>query len=164
MPLNTSGQDEPDVRAAFLPVFLEHNVDLILQGHDHTYSRGSIGIAENIAVVAGPAAPKKVKSVFVTSVAGPKNYPQKPTRWQEYSDYGVTLDRMGENTPTYQKIRKAGNRIEFRSFMTDGKLYDGFTLEKDEYGQKTLKVAAGLPIQRTFSNTGPYQNHYDLAE
>lgn len=164
MPLDTPGQDEPDVRAAFLPVFLKHNVDLVLQGHDHTYSRGSIGSADDVAIVAGPATPKKVKSVFVTSVAGPKNYPQKPTRWQEYSKYGVTLDRTGENTPTYQIIKKIGNRIEFRSFMTDGKLYDGFTLEKDQEGQSTLKVELDLPLQRTFANTGPYQSHDDLAE
>jgi hypothetical protein len=102
--------------------------------------------------------------VFVTSVAGPKNYPQKPTRWQEYSEYGVTLDRVGENTPTYQIIKKVGNRIEFQSFMTDGVLYDGFTLEKDHNGHNTLKVVAGLPTQRTFANTGPYQSHHDLAE
>jgi 3',5'-cyclic AMP phosphodiesterase CpdA len=164
MPLNTPGQDEPDVRAAFLPVFLKHNVDLVLQGHDHTYSRGSIGIANDVNIVASPATSKKVKSVFLTSVAGSKNYPQKPTRWQQYSKYGVTLDRIGENTPTYQIIKKVGNRIEFQSYMTDGELYDGFTLEKDQTGQNTLRVDAGLPIQRTFANTGPYQSHHDLAE
>jgi hypothetical protein len=164
MPLNTPGQDEPDIRAAFLPVFLKHNVDLVLQGHDHTYSRGSIGITDELAKVASPTTPKKVKSVFVTSVAGAKNYPQKPTRWQQYSEYGVTLERIGENTPTYQIIKKIGNQLEFQSFMTNGKLYDGFTLAKDRNGQNTLKVQAGLPLQRTFANTGLYHGHTDLAE
>jgi hypothetical protein len=164
MPLNTSGQDEPDIRAAFLPVFLKHSVDLVLQGHDHTYSRGSIGIKDDLAIVASHSTSKRVKSVFVTSVAGPKNYPQKPNGWQEYSAYGVKLERTGENTPTYQIIKKTGNTIEFQSFMTDGKLYDAFTLEKAQDGQNTLTVLAGLPLQRTFSNTGPYVDHHDLAE
>ncbi|WP_158768806.1 metallophosphoesterase family protein [Paraglaciecola sp. L1A13] len=164
MPLNTPGQDEPDVRAAFLPVFLKHNVDLVLQGHDHTYSRGSIGTADDISRIASPTAPKKVKSVFVTSVAGPKTYPQKPTRWQEYRDYGVTLERIGENTPTYQIIQKTANKLRYQSFTTDGKLYDGFSLEKDQDGKNTLHIDSGLPLQRTFDNTGSYKSHHDLAE
>jgi 3',5'-cyclic AMP phosphodiesterase CpdA len=164
MPLDTAGQDEPEVRAAFLPIFLKHNVDLILQGHDHTYSRGSIGTAEDIDKIASPTTPKKVKSVFLTTVAGPKTYPQKPTRWQEYSHYGVTLERIGENTPTYQVIKKTGNQLKYQSFTTDNKLYDKFTLEKNQEGQNTLKVEAGLPLQRTFSNTGMYKSHHDLAE
>jgi 3',5'-cyclic AMP phosphodiesterase CpdA len=164
MPLNTLGQDEPEVRAAFLPVFLKHNVDLVLQGHDHTYSRGSIGTADDIDKIAGPNEPKKVKSVFLTTVASPKTYPQKPNRWQEYSHYGVMLERIGENTPTYQIIKKIGNQRKYQSFTSDGKLYDGFTLEKNEKGQNTLQVQAGLPLQRTFANTGPYKSHHDLAE
>ena len=42
MPLNSPGQDEPAVRSALLPLITEFNVDLVLQGHDHAYSRGSI--------------------------------------------------------------------------------------------------------------------------
>ncbi|WP_166422387.1 metallophosphoesterase family protein [Paraglaciecola sp. 20A4] len=164
MPLNTPGQDEPDVRAAFLPVFLKHNVDLVLQGHDHTYSRGSIGTIDDIAKIANETTQKKVKSVFVTSVAGPKTYPQKLTRWQEYRDYGVTLERIGENTPTYQIINKSANELKYQSFTTDGERYDGFTLEKDQNGQNTLIIDSGLPPQRTFINTGPYTSHHDLAE
>ena len=164
MPLNTVGQDEPDVRAAFLPVFLKHNVDLVLQGHDHTYSRGSIGTPEDISIIASPTEPKKVKSVFLTTVASPKTYPQKPNRWQEYRHYGVVLERIGENTPTYQIIKKTGNKLKYQSFTTDGKLYDGFILEKNMKGQNTLKIQVDLPLQRTFVNTGPYRSHHDLAE
>ena len=164
MPLNTLGQDEPEIRAAFLPVFLKHNVDLVLQGHDHTYARGSISIEKSISKLSNTSAPKKVRSVFITSVAGPKTYPQKPTRWKEYTNYGVTLERIGENTPTYQIIKKVNNKLIYQSFTTDGKLYDGFTLEKAINGQKTLLEINNLPEQRTFNNTGPYRNHYDLAE
>jgi hypothetical protein len=164
MPLNTAGQDEPDVRAAFLPVFLKHNVDLVLQGHDHTYSRGSIGTPEDIGKIASPLEPKKVRSVFLTTVASPKTYPQKLDRWQEYSHYGVVLERIGENTPTYQIIKKTDNKLKYQSFTTDGKLYDGFILEKNLKGQNTLRIQADLPLQRTFANTGPYKSHHDLAE
>lgn len=164
MPINSPGQDEPEIRAAFLPVFLKYNIDLVLQGHDHTYSRGSIGTTDDIAKVASQTTSKKVKSVFVTSISGPKTYPQKLTRWQEYHEYGVKLERIGENTPTYQVIKKTDNTLKFQSFMTNGKLYDGFVLVKDQNGQNTLKVDKGLPLQRTFLNTGPYKSHLDLAE
>lgn len=164
MPLNTAGQDEPEIRNAFLPVLLKHNVDLVLQGHDHSYSRGSIGTDKDINLISSPTTAKKVKSVFITSIAGPKTYPQKLTLWQEYKKYGVTLERTGENTPTYQVIKKTKNQLIYQSFTTDGKLYDSFTLEKKSTGEKTLKVEDNLPEQRTFKNTGSYQSHHDLGE
>ena len=100
----------------------------------------------------------------MTTVASPKTYPQKPNRWQEYRHYGVVLERIGENTPTYQIIKKTGNKLKYQSFTTDGKLYDGFILEKNMKGQNTLKIQVDLPLQRTFANTGPYRSHHDLAE
>lgn len=164
MPLNTAGQDEPEIRSAFLPVLLKHNVDLILQGHDHSYSRGSIGTEKDIDLVASATKAKQVKSVFVTSIAGPKTYPQKPTLWQEYQKYGVTLERTGENTPTYQVIKKTNNHLIYQSFTTNGVLYDSFILEKNSQGEKTLRVEKNLPEQRTFKNTGIYRSHHDLGE
>ncbi|MBE0422299.1 metallophosphatase, partial [Pseudoalteromonas nigrifaciens] len=73
-------------------------------------------------------------------------------------------ERIGENTSTYQIIKKTTNKLIYKSFTTDGKLYDGFTLEKAESGQKTLNVMSDLPKQRTFNNTGDYKSHHDLAE
>lgn len=71
---------------------------------------------------------------------------------------------MGENTPTYQIIKKTDNKLIYQSFTTDGKLYDGFTLEKSINGQKTLREINNLPEQRTFKNTAAYKSHHDLAE
>ncbi|GAC33395.1 purple acid phosphatase family protein [Paraglaciecola polaris] len=164
MPLGTAGQDEPDVRAAFLPIMLKHNVDLVLQGHDHAYSRGSIGTEKDLAIAASSTSLKQVKSVFVTTVAGPKTYPVKPTRWDEYRDYGVTLERIGENTPTYQIVKKSNQQLSYQAFMGDGTLYDAFTLTKNKAEGKTIIVANDLPPERMFNNTGLYKTHYDLAE
>tara|TARA_R110002012_G_scaffold39444_1_gene109218 strand:+ start:810 stop:2309 length:1500 start_codon:yes stop_codon:yes gene_type:complete len=164
MPLNSPGQDEPEIRAAFLPIMLKHKVDLVLQGHDHAYARGSIGTQNDINKTAIPSSKKQVKTVFVTSVAGPKTYPIKPTRWDEYRDYGVTLERIGENTPTYQIISKTTDNLIYQSFTSDGQIYDEFTLRKNTHGNKTLSVAKKLPPQRTFKNTGLYKSHHDLAE
>ena len=164
MPLNTPGQDEPEIRAAFLPIMLKHEVDLVLQGHDHAYARGSIGTDIDAESVATSTASKQIKSVFITSVAGPKTYPIKPTRWDEYKKYGVKLERIAENTPTYQVISKTKDTLKYQSFTADGDIYDAFTLSKDQGGRKTLKVAKALPPERTFNNTGAYKNHHDLAE
>ena len=100
----------------------------------------------------------------MTTVAGPKTYPVKPTRWDEYRDYGVTLERIGENTPTYQIVKKSNQQLSYQAFMGDGTLYDAFTLTKNKAEGKTLIVANDLPPERMFNNTGLYKTHYDLAE
>ncbi len=176
IPLERGGQDEPNIRAAFLPILLKHNVDLVLQGHDHTYSRGSIGMTGFESTVADAGSSKKVKSVFITSVGGPKNYPQKTSRWQQYQHYGVTLDRIAENTPTYQVIKKRADSLSYQSYTADGVLYDAFTLSKGDRDNRdrdrdrgdreetTIEVSTGLPRQRVFSNTGAYKSHHDLSK
>lgn len=164
MPLNTLGQDEPEIRAAFLPVILKHEVDLVLQGHDHAYARGSIGTENDVEKVATSKISKQVKTVFITSVAGPKTYPIKPTRWDEYKKYGVKLERIAENTPTYQVISKTTDTLKYQSFTADGDIYDAFTISKGQDGRKILNIAKDLPPERTFDNTGVYKSHHDLAE
>ncbi|MEM9704141.1 MAG: metallophosphoesterase family protein, partial [Planctomycetota bacterium] len=37
-----AGRDNPELRAAWQPVFDEFGVDLVLQGHDHTYARSKL--------------------------------------------------------------------------------------------------------------------------
>jgi len=101
-----------------LPVIRRHRVDLVLQGHDHTYGRrGDEG---------GAATP-----VFVVSVAGPKQY--------RLSDMARrTMRPVGEDTQLYQVLRIDPQRIAYESRTATGRLYDAFELQRDAQGGKRL--------------------------
>ncbi|MDG2524720.1 metallophosphoesterase family protein [Stenotrophomonas sp. HITSZ_GD] len=101
-----------------LPVLRKHRVDLVLQGHDHTYGRrGDEG---------GAATP-----VFIVSVAGPKQY--------RLSDMARrTMRPVGEDTQLYQVLRVDPQRIAYESRTATGRLYDAFELRRDADGGKRL--------------------------
>lgn len=162
-PVFSSGRDRdsPDKRAALLPVLLKHRVDLVLQGHDHTYARGSIAAPNQTPASQAPARQAatgagEVLAMFVNSVSGPKQYEFSKTGWQQYAPTGVKLDRRAENTQFYQVIEVDGAALRYAAYTADGALYDAFALEKSASGAKTLTAPADLPPERRFDNTMPY--------
>jgi len=122
---STSGvRDNVELRHAFQPLFEQYKVDLVLQGHDHAYGRGtnlSFG-REKEATMNGP--------IYVVSVSGPKMYPVGLDEW---------MQKSGSNTQLYQLIDVEGDILRFEAFMVDGQLYDAFELKKGTSG-KTLFV------------------------
>lgn len=111
-------RDNVELVETLLPVLRKHRVDLVLQGHDHTYGRrGDEG---------GAATP-----VFVVSVAGPKQY--------RLSDMARrTMRPVGEDTQLYQVLRIDPQRIAYESRTATGRLYDAFELQRDADGGKRL--------------------------
>ncbi|MEA9733173.1 purple acid phosphatase family protein [Xanthomonas campestris] len=101
-----------------LPVIRRHKVDLVLQGHDHTYGRrGDDG---------GQPTP-----VFVVSVAGPKQY--------RLSDMArKTMRPVGEDTQLYQVLRIDRQKLVYESRTATGRLYDAFELQRRADGSKQL--------------------------
>ena len=64
---------ESKLRKHFAPIIEKHSVDLVLQGHDHIYSRSH-------RIKNGAIAEKNKKgTVYVISVSGPKFYPESRT-------------------------------------------------------------------------------------
>lgn len=114
----SQGRNSEKYREAIKPILEKHGVDLVLQGHDHTYCRG-----QNLA-----EAGKDTKNypVYVVSVAGPKMYGLNTSFWS---------DRMASNSQLYQHISFSGNVLEFQSFTVAGDLYDEFRIEKDKKGK-----------------------------
>lgn len=122
----SAGRDNPRLREFWQPIYQRHNVDLVLQGHDHTYGRGATNVAEGATVVdteadAGP--------VYVVSVAGPKMYLASEDATQYH-------DRIGEDLQLYQIIHLEENTLHFESRTVTGKLYDAFTIERRADGSK----------------------------
>jgi len=150
------GRDDPDRRALLLPVIQKHSVDLVLQGHDHTYARGAIGqTPERLGFKAKGG---KLETMFVNSVSGPKQYPVKPKGWAGYAADGVALIRKGANTQFFQTITIDDDTLSYAAYTATGALYDDFAMKKDRRGQKKItRGATSTMDERLFSNTGPYE-------
>ncbi len=103
-------RDNAVLRELFKPVFDRYGVDLVFQGHDHTYARGRGAGAQ-------PTSP-----MYVVSVAGPKMYDSDSDRW---------MDKALTETQVYQLIQLDGNRLEYKAYNVAGLLVDQFVLEKD---------------------------------
>lgn len=142
--------DRGVVRDAWLSVFVEHGIDLVLQGHDHNYARGHI---------AGEVS-NEASTVLVTSVAGAKMYKFRPDRWDDYSDYGVVLDRTAENTQLFNVVSVSAEVLSFEAYTVTGELYDSFELRRAESGAVLLVENEINAATRTFHNTVPYEDRW----
>lgn len=155
-PIFSSGndRDNPRQRAALLPVLRKHGVDLVLQGHDHTYARGTLPqTPERFAT----GRDKTVDTMFVNSVSGGKQYEFSTNDWNSYEKDGVKLDRKAENTQFFQLVRIDGGKLTYEAWTADGQLYDGFTLKKDAKGRKQIvKGQTSTMDPRSFATTAAY--------
>ncbi len=131
------GRDNPVLRKYWQPVFERHGVDLVLQGHDHSYGRGQSAPAPdgNREIENGP--------MYVVSVAGPKMY-------MIADENNPNMDRMAEELQLYQTIEVSEDRIHFQAWTAAGELYDAFEIEKDGSGDKTINnlIPMDRPIHR----------------
>lgn len=128
-----SGRDNKVSRQLIKPVVDKHKVDLLLQGHDHTYARGHTPVR----MTKEPKG-KQITTMYVNSVSGPKMYEFQKDGWNIYKPDGVILDRKAIQTQFFQVIDVAGDWIKYRAYTADGKLYDSFKIHKDSKGVKTL--------------------------
>ncbi len=162
---NAGSRDNPELRELWLPVLERWNVDLVLQGHDHTYSRGQTAGGQD-GVEQGEPAPggapsqtpvdgAEVGTVIVVSVSGAKQYELADDLWSGY-DGQATLARAAENTQLFHVIEVGPARIDYRAYGADGQLYDAFELRKDEAGTKRLLDLSPDLEERRFESTAPY--------
>jgi hypothetical protein len=120
-----SDRDNRPLRELWKPVFDEYKVDLVLNGHDHTYARtGDISDApqaQNVPTGYQQAYDPDIGTVYVVSVSGPKMYDITK---------GEFAKRIAEDTQLYQIISIDDDMLDFKAFTATGELYDAFTLQK----------------------------------
>jgi 3',5'-cyclic AMP phosphodiesterase CpdA len=99
------GRDNPRIRQLWQPLLQKYKVDLVLNGHDHTYARSSLqdGV------------------VYAVSVLGPKQYNLERKPW---------MARTAEDTQLFQIIRVETDKLTYESRTATGDLYDSFELLK----------------------------------
>ncbi|MFT4089474.1 MAG: metallophosphoesterase family protein [Asticcacaulis sp.] len=110
------GRDNIHMRDSLKPLIDKYGVDLVLQGHDHGYARGSDHEATDAAV-------------YVVSVGGPKMYAVGDIDW---------ADRKASYTQLFQVIDVANDSLTYKAYTADGQLYDQFELRKNARGKKRM--------------------------
>lgn len=140
--------DTPVLKAAWKPVFEKHKVDLVLQGHDHCYSRLTSEAGRD-AGIAARANGALQGPVYMVSVAGAKMY--------GLNDRADTQpDRVAEDTSLFQVIDVTPDRLAVRAYLNTGLLYDGFDLVKAGADNRLVELPDDLPTVRRCS--GPRQD------
>lgn len=144
-PIYSTGKDRDNaaLRAAWKPVFDKYKVDLVLQGHDHTYGRTGLDtpLVTTGNVPTGVSGfDGKTGTVYVVSVSGPKMYNLQNQ---------PVMKRSAEDTQLYQIIHVEGPTLRFEARTATGELYDAFTLEKQP-GQinRLIDQAPSTPERR----------------
>ena len=132
-PMFSTGKDRDNaaLRAIWKPVLDKHRVDLVLQGHDHTYGRTGLATptaAANIATGVN-AADVFSGTVYVVSVSGPKMYNLQRHPF---------MSRHAEDTQLYQIIHVDGDKLHYEAYTAVGSVYDAFTLQKQAAGVNTM--------------------------
>ena len=131
--------DNVQLRGLWKPIFDKYKVDLVLQGHDHTYGRtklmvpkadvGADDFPQRNAVTVGdenqPTGTQVIDenagTIYVVSVSGPKMY--------HNTDYSF-MQRVAEDTQLYQIIHVDQDVLRFEARTAIGDLYDAFELHK----------------------------------
>ncbi len=108
------GRDNPELRELWQPVFDKYGVDLVLQGHDHTYGRTNLQTS-------GKVRSARAGTIYVVSMSGAKMY--------ELGDAKV-FARTAEDTQLFQIVRIQGDTLRFECRTATGALYDAFMLRK----------------------------------
>lgn len=120
-----ANRDNKVVRENLKPLVDRYGVDLVLNGHDHTYARGMMMPDED------KEKGKKSGTVYVVSVSGSKQYRQDAEPWWEV---GYTKKQL------WQAITVDGDRLTYRSYDASGTLADQFMLTRMRNGSNRIGV------------------------
>ncbi|WP_420151688.1 fibronectin type III domain-containing protein [Spirosoma sp.] len=138
------GRDNDDWRARMEPIYKKFGVDLVLQGHDHTYGRGlNMPLGKSRKHPDGP--------IYVVSVSGPKMYDIGLQNW---------MDRAASNTQLYQTISINGDKLTYQSYTVTGEKYDSFELVKNNKGHNTLNDQSPALSAERLELPAEYQKRY----
>jgi len=156
-PIFSTGKDRDnaELRRLWKPVFDKHAVDLVLQGHDHTYGRTGLETPSSVALQPAPAAEgaaapdaAEARPSAGSNAVPPatSNIPTGINRVDRRTGtvyvvsvsgpkmYSLQPDqlmvRKAEDTQLYQIVHVDGGQLRYEARTATGELYDAFTLTK----------------------------------
>jgi 3',5'-cyclic AMP phosphodiesterase CpdA len=128
------GRNFQFARDNWKPLMDKYGVDLVLNGHDHTYARGHVPVRR--ADGNGNSDPG---TVYVTSVSGPKQYELDTEQMRAYAEDGYQADMTAEQTQFYQVINIDDQSLTYVAYTAVGEEYDRAVIVKDfATGRKKL--------------------------
>ena len=129
------GRDFEFARKNWKPLFDKYGVDLVLNGHDHTYSRGHVPVKSQDENKSG-----NFNTLYITSVSGPKQYKIGLQQLEDYKADGYLSNKIGEQTQFFQVISIEDESLIYKAYTALGDEYDMAIITKDfTTGIKTLK-------------------------
>ncbi|MFH6603152.1 fibronectin type III domain-containing protein [Maribacter algicola] len=127
------GRDNKELREGLKPLMDKYKVDLVLQGHDHTYARGFVENEGKGLTVVNDAG-----TIYAVSVSGPKMYESKDQDW---------MVRRGEYTQLFQIITVSKDTIQYGAYTPLGSLYDAFELVKKNGKKQLINKVPDTPVR-----------------
>lgn len=163
-PFRPGGANNPDLvarRDAFVRVARRRDIALVLAGHNHSYTRASFGDGMTARTTLGEA--RNVEMVIAVSVSGGMSGRATGAQYMERNAAladQLTVDRWGNNTPTFQVIAIDGAALTYTAYTALGEAYDSFSLNREEDGQLHLVDGeAAFGDVRHMDVTEPYGNN-----
>ena len=150
----SGGRDNEELRNLWKPLFDKYQVDIALQGHDHSYARGRVAPQNEVD---GVNMRDYTGTVYVVSVSGGKMYSLRPNAWDGWE---AERDRAAENTQLVQVIDVNGDTLSYKAYTATGELYDAFDIIKSGEGKPNKFVERkdeAIPARR-HENTIPYED------
>ena len=127
------GRDFKFARQNWKPLLDKYEVDLVLNGHDHTYARG------HVPTRTSEETSKELGTIYVTSVSGPKQYGLSKEQLEAYKSQGYRSDKTAEQTQFFQVITIEGDTLSYVAYTVLGDEYDRATIKKNfATGTKSL--------------------------
>lgn len=129
---SAKGRNHVEWRLAIKPLLDKYKVDLVLQGHDHIYTRTSpqTPSVDTVDLVNVKELDPDSRTVYVTSVAGEKMYEleEKPF-----------FVKMQPDTQLFQTIRIDGDTLTLTAITSTGRIIDSFAIAKGKDEIQELK-------------------------
>ena len=126
-PIKSAGAGRSTIimETLFKKLMVNQGVDIVLQGHDHSYSRYSTKKDD-----------AKTFPIFVSSTCSPKVY-----------DISIDddADRLGSSINVYQIIDITKDKLNLKTFTLDDQYYDGFSITKDKQGKSFVEEMPNTP-------------------
>jgi hypothetical protein len=145
------GRDEPVLRKAWVPIFEEFDVDLVMRGHDHVYARGfnNADRTQFEGVTSGP--------VYIVANSGAKHYELAAPQDDVWARTGATQVRRGAGVTTFQVIDVSEDRLSYRAYLAEsartatgrsvGSVYDEFTITESDGRKWVTEAGVDPPTQ-----------------
>lgn len=125
----TGTRNNVNVRNQWGPLLEKYGVDLVLQGHDHSYGRGNKAENRQSTAVHNGV-------VYVVSVSGGKMYDLNgDVNWTQN---GAEVSSRSQDTQLYQMIDVSGDQIRYEARYANGTHHDGFLIRKNAAGERTV--------------------------